>query len=117
DPTASRPQSNPAAVPTAEFCDFVAHSRSQYNRAKVRAQSSYLLSNFGVTPGYQYEVENAFLSSINVSHARRNNQAGFLDFRYRPHLRVSLNFGGRAEANANFGTHVVPRAGASLALR
>jgi len=117
DPNAFCPQTNPSAVPTAEFCDFVGDSRFQYNRANVGAQSSYLLSNFGVTAGYQYEVENAFLSSINVSHARRNNQAGFLDFRYRPHLRVSLNFGGRAEANANFGTHVVPRAGASLALR
>src|SRR5205823_13215885 len=49
--------------------------------------------------------------ALPISHARRNNQAGFLDFRYRPHRRVSLNFGGRAEANANFGTRVVPRAG------
>src|SRR2546429_1470432 len=93
------------------------NSRFQYNRANASAQSSYLLSNFGVTAGYQYEVENAFLTFINVPHARRNNQAGFLDFRYRPHRRVSLNFGGRAEANANFGTRVVPRAGAALVLR
>jgi vitamin B12 transporter len=91
-------------------------SRFQYNRANVTAQTSYLLPNFGVTAGYEYEVENAFLTSINVPHARRNNQAGFLDFRYRPHPRASLNFGGRAEANANFGTRVVPRAGASLVL-
>jgi len=117
DPNAFCPQTNPSAVPSAEFCDFVGDSRFKYNRANVGAQSSYLLSNFGVTAGYQYEVENAFLSSINVSHARRNNQAGFLDFRYRPLPRLSLNFGGRAEANANFGTRVVPRAGASLALR
>jgi vitamin B12 transporter len=117
DPKAFCPQTNPAAVPTAEFCDFVGESRFQYNRANVTAQISYLLSNFGVTTGYQYEVENAFLSSINVPHARRNNQAGFLDFRYRPHSRISLNFGGRAEANADFGTRVVPRAGASVVLR
>jgi len=117
DPFARCPQTNPAAVPTAEFCDFVGESRFKYNRASVGAQTSYLRSNFGVTGGYQYEVENAFLSSINVPHARRNNQAGFLDFGYRPHRRVSLNFGGRAEANANFGTRVVPRAGASLVLR
>jgi vitamin B12 transporter len=116
DPNAFCPQTNPAAVPTAEFCDFTGSSRFQYNRANVSAQSSYLLSNFGVTAGYEYEVENAFLTSINVPHARRNNQAGFLDFRYRPHPRASLNFGGRAEANANFGTRVVPRAGASLIL-
>ena len=114
DPNVFCPQTNPAAVPTAEFCDFTGESRFQYNRANVSAQSSYLLSNFGVTGGYQYEVENAFLTSINVPHARRNNQAGFLDFRYRPQRRISLNFGARAEANAFFGTRVVPRAGASM---
>jgi vitamin B12 transporter len=117
DPNAFCPQTNLTAVPTAEFCDFPYDSRFQYNRANVSAQSSYLLSNFGVTAGYQYEVENAFLSSIDVTHARRNNQAGFLDFRYRPLARVSLNFGGRAEDNANFGTRFVPRAGASAVLR
>jgi vitamin B12 transporter len=116
DPNAFCPQTNPAAVATAEFCDFPGNSRFQYNRANVSAQTSYLLSNFGVTAGYEYEVENAFLTSVDVPHARRNNQAGFLDFRYRPHPRASLNFGGRAEANANFGTRVVPRAGASLVL-
>ncbi len=117
DPNAFCPQTNPTAVPTAEFCDFPSDSRLQYNRANVSAQTSYLLSNFGVTAGYQYEVENAALSSIDVSHARRNNQAGFLDFRYRPHPRISLNFGGRAEANASFGTRFVPRAGASVVVR
>jgi vitamin B12 transporter len=117
DPNAFCPQTNPAAVATAEFCDFTGESRFQYNRANGTAQTSYLLSNFGVTAGYEYEVENAFLTSINVPHARRNNQAGFLDFRYRPHRRLSLDFGGRAEANANFGTRVVPRAGASFVAR
>jgi vitamin B12 transporter len=116
DPNAFCPQTNPKAVATAEFCDFTYSDFFQYNRANVSAQTSYLLSNFGVTAGYEYEVENAFLTSINVPHARRNNQAGFLDFRYRPHPRASLNFGGRAEDNANFGTRVVPRAGASLVL-
>jgi vitamin B12 transporter len=116
DPNVFCPQTNPAAVATAEFCDFPGNSAFQYNRANVSAQTSYLISNFGVTAGYEYEVENAFLTSINVPHARRNNQAGFLDFRYRPHPRASLNFGGRAEDNANFGTRVVPRAGASLVL-
>ncbi|MHB8500066.1 MAG: TonB-dependent receptor [Candidatus Acidiferrales bacterium] len=117
DPNAFCPQTNPAAVATAEFCDFTGHSLFQYNRANMSAQSTYQLSNFGVTAGYEYEVENAFLTSINVPHARRNNQAGFLDFRYRPQRRVSLNFGGRAEDNAYFGTRVVPRAGASLLAR
>jgi len=117
DPNAFCPQTNPTAVATAEFCDFVGESLFHYNRANVSAQTSYLLSNFAVTAGYQYEVENAFLSSIDVNHARRNNQGGFLDFRYRPQRRVSFNFGGRAEANAYFGTRVVPRAGGSLVAR
>jgi vitamin B12 transporter len=117
DPNAFCPQTNPAAVPTAEFCDFTGESRFAYNRANVSAQTSYLLTNFGVTGGYEYEVENAFLTSINVPHARRNNQAGFLDFRYRPMHRLSLNFGGRAEANDNFGTRVVPRVGGSFVVR
>ena len=76
-----------------------------------------MLNDFAVTGGYQYEVENAGLTSINVGHARRNNQAGFLDIRYRPRQRLSLDFGARAEANQDFGTRVVPRIGAALALR
>src|SRR4029077_18366248 len=114
DPNAFCPQTNPTAVPTAEFCRSPGESCFRYNRANLTAQTSYLISNFGVTAGYEYEVENAFLTSINVPHARRNNQAGFLDFGYRPHPRVSLNFGARVEANAFFGTRVVPRAGASV---
>jgi vitamin B12 transporter len=117
DPFAFCPQANPASIPTPEFCDFTGASRFQYNRANLAAQSSYLLSNFGVTAGYQYEVENAAIPSLSVGHVRRNNQGGFLDVHYLPHPRVSLNFGARAEANANFGTRVVPRAGASLAMR
>jgi vitamin B12 transporter len=117
DPNAYCPQTNPTAIATTEFCDYTGSSLFQYNRANVSAQTSYLLSNFGVTAGYEYEVENAFLTSIDVPHARRNNQAGYLDFRYRPQRRVSLNFGGRAEDNADFGTRVVPRAGASLLAR
>jgi vitamin B12 transporter len=117
DPFAFCPQANPDSVPTAEFCDFTGDNRFQYNRANVSAQTSYLLPKFGVTAGYQYEVENAAISSLSVGHVRRNNQGGFLDFHYLPHPRISLNFGGRAEANANFGTRVVPRVGASIALR
>ena len=117
DPNVFCPQANPASLPTAEFCDSTNDSRIQYNRADVSAQSSYVRSNFGATAGYEYEVENAFLSSLDVNHARRNNQGGFLDFRYRPIRRVSLNFGGRAEATANFGTRVVPRIGGSVVAR
>jgi vitamin B12 transporter len=107
---------SPNAVP-AIACDFPFVGTNEYNRSSLHAQSSYLLPRFATTAGYQYEVENGYVSSLNLSHARRNNQGGFLDFRYLPHPRVSLDFGLRAEANANFGTRVVPRAGVSLALR
>ncbi len=116
DPFAFCPQTNPAAVPTPEFCDFTYDSRYQYNRANVAAQATYLLPKLGVTAGYQYEVENASIPSLNLGHVRRNNQGGFLDFHFLPHPRLSLNFGARAEDNANFGTRVVPRVGASVAL-
>ncbi len=125
DPGAFCPQdpNAPNAVPTAEFCDFTFSSKNRYNRASVNAQSSFLLPNFAATGGYQYEVENATLQSLDAAdnrfhgpHLRRNNQGGFLDFRYSPHPRAMISFGGRAESNAVFGTRVVPRVGASLAL-
>jgi vitamin B12 transporter len=117
DPFAFCPQTNRAAVATAEFCDFTdTGSRFEYNRASINAQSSYLLPNFSGTAGYQYEVENGHIPFLAAGHVRRNNQGGFLDFRYAPHPRASLSFGARAEANGNFGTRVVPRVGASLML-
>jgi len=117
DPNVGCPQANQNAVATAEFCDFVYDDIFNYNRASVTAQASYVLPKFGATAGYQYEVENGSLSYLEQPHIRRNNQGGYLDFRYMPHPRASLDFGGRAEANASFGTRVVPRAGASLVLR
>jgi vitamin B12 transporter len=116
DPNAFCQQTNPAAVPTVEFCDFTFDDHYQYNRANAAAQASYLLPKLGVTAGYQYEVENASIPSLSVGHVRRNNQGGFLDLHYLPHSRLSLNLGARAEDNGNFGTRVVPRAGASVAL-
>ncbi len=117
DPFAFCPQTNPAAVATAEFCDFTdPGSRFEYNRASINAQSSYLLPNFSAAAGYQYEVENGHIPFLAAGHVRRNNQGGFLDFRYAPHPRASLSFGARAEGNGNFGTRVVPRVGASLML-
>lgn len=116
DPNAFCPQTNPAAIPTAEFCDFTFDNHYQYNRANAAAQASYLLPKLGVTAGYQYEVENGAIPSLSVGHVRRNNQAGFLDLHYLPHPRISLNLGARAEDNGNFGTRVVPRFGASVAL-
>jgi vitamin B12 transporter len=88
----------------------------QYNRASFTAQSTYVNHGFAATVGYEYEVENGFLSSVGT-HTRRNNQAGFLDVRWQPVAGLTLNAGARVEDNADFGTRGVPRAGASYALR
>jgi vitamin B12 transporter len=117
DPFLFCPQANPASVATAEFCDFTYDSVYTYNRAGLTAQAGYIARRFSLTAGYQYEVENAFIYSLAPGHVRRNNQGGFLDLRVSPISRVTLDAGVRAEDNANFGTRVVPRAGASVALR
>ncbi len=88
----------------------------QYNRASAKAQSTYFTAHLSATAGYEYEVENGFISFIGL-HARRNNQGGFVDLRWQPFARLTFNAGGRAEDNANFGTRVMPRAGAAYTLR
>jgi outer membrane cobalamin receptor len=88
----------------------------QYNRSSFAAQSTYLIHGLGVTGGYEYEVENGFISYVGL-HVRRNNQAGFLDARWQPIAQLTLSAGTRAEDNANFGTRVAPRAGIAYALR
>src|SRR5690349_666975 len=85
---------------------------NQSNRAGGLAQSTYSFRSGVVAGGYQYEAEN-----VAAVHAHRNNQGGFLDARWSPISRLTLSAGGRAEANASFGTRVVPRVGAVLALR
>ena len=82
----------------------------------MRGSRPICFERLGVTAGYEYEVENGFISYIGL-HVRRNNQAGFLDVRWQPITRLTLSAGARAEDNDNFGTRVVPRAGASYALR
>jgi vitamin B12 transporter len=104
DPFAFCPQTNPAAVATPEFCDFTdPGSRCEYKRASINAQSSYLLPNFSGTAGYQYEVENGHIPFLAAGHVRRNNQGGFLDFRYAPHPRFVELWRARG-TNGNFGT-------------
>ena len=88
----------------------------QYSRAGFSGESTYLVHAFALTAGYEYEIENGFISYVGL-HARRNNQAGFLDARWQPMARLTFSVGARAEDNADFGTRVVPRAGASYALR
>ncbi|HET6143754.1 MAG TPA: TonB-dependent receptor [Candidatus Acidoferrales bacterium] len=88
----------------------------QYNRAAVAGNSSYLYRSLALTAGYEYEVENGFLSFLGT-HARRNNQSGFLDARWEPFTRLILSAGVRVEDNSDYGTRAVPRAGATYALR
>jgi vitamin B12 transporter len=90
---------------------------NQFNRAGFLEQSTYLFRQGALTAGYQYEVENATSFNLGGAHARRNNQGGFLDARWSPVSRITLIAAGRAEANTNFGTRVVPRAGVVAALR
>ena len=99
------------------FPDFSFFETAQFNRAGFLEQSTYSFRQGSVTAGYQYEVENADPNNLSGLHARRNNQAGFLDARWQPLSRLTLSAGARAEANTNFGTRVVPRVGAIYALR
>jgi len=117
DPNAFCPQSNPNAVATADFCDYVYDSLYNYNRAGFNGQAAYVLQKISLAAGYQYEVENGYIYYLQQGHVRRNNQGGFLDLRYSPVSRLSLDVAVRAEANDYFGTRVVPRAGATYALR
>ncbi len=99
------------------FPDFNFFETAQFNRAGLFEQSTYSFRQGSVAAGYQYEVENADPNNLSGLHARRNNQAGFLDARWVPVSRLTLSAGARAEANSNFGTRVVPRVGAVYALR
>jgi len=107
---------SPRAVPSAEFCDYTYSSFNQFNRVDATAQTTYIGQKGSVTAGYFYEVENGYLSDIS-GHARRNNQAGYLEARYQFNERLTATAGVRAEDNANFGTRVVPRTGLSYVAR
>jgi vitamin B12 transporter len=102
---------------TTGFPDFTFFETAQFNRAGLFEQSTYSFHQGAATAGYQYEVENANPNNLSPLHARRNNQAGFLDARWQPLSRLTLSAGARAEANTNFGTRVVPRVGAVYAFR
>ncbi len=99
------------------YCDVPFVTVNQYNRADNEWQSSYLFRNGAVAAGYEYEVENGFPGDLNGEHARRNNQAGYLDARWSPWARVVFSAGFRVEDNSNFGTRGVPRAGLLFTLR
>jgi vitamin B12 transporter len=104
-------------VDTNAFPDFDFFETAQFNRAGFLEQSTYTFGTGAVTAGYQYEVENADPNNLGGLHARRNNQAGFLDALWHPISRLTLSAGARAEDNSNFGTRIAPRIGAVYALR
>ena len=106
---------SPKAVPS-DFCDFTFSAHNSFNRVDIDAQTSYLGRNGSVTAGYFYEIENGYLSDIG-SHARRNNQAGYLEARYQFFNRLTATAGVRAEDNDSFGTRVVPRVGLAFLAR
>jgi vitamin B12 transporter len=83
---------------------------SNFNRAGLNAQSTYLFSGGAVTAGYHYEVENGPTEG-------RHNQAGYLEVHYRFGSRLTAIAGGRVEDNGFFGTRAVPRVGASYEVR
>lgn len=87
---------------------------NQFNRASFEEQSTYLFDRGGISLGYDYEVENG---SANGPHERRNNQGGYLEMHYQLARRLAAIAGARAEANASFGTRVVPRTGLSFIAR
>jgi outer membrane cobalamin receptor len=90
------------------------NSFNLYNRAGFDEQMSYVAPQGGVSLGYMYEVENG---SEGGPHARRNNQAGYIEARYQFFQRLTFNAGARAEDNASFGTRVVPRVGIAYLAR
>lgn len=96
--------------PPSFVCDFPFTTLNRFSRAGLNEQSTFLFRNGAVTAGYQYEVENG-------PKVGRNNHAGYLEARYRFGRRLTATAGGRAEANASFGTRVVPRVGVAYALR
>lgn len=82
---------------------------SEFNRAGLDEQTSYLFPHGGVTAGYYFEVENGGATG-------RTNQAGYVELHYQFGTRLTAIAGGRMEGNQFFGTRFVPRVGAAYAL-
>src|SRR6202047_1905174 len=83
---------------------------SDFNRAGLNEQSSYLFHNGGVSVGYFFEVENGGATA-------RHNQAGYVEAHYRLVHRLTVIAGVRVDCNGFYGVRAVPRVGAAYALR
>ena len=83
---------------------------SDFNRAGLNEQSSYLFPNGGVSVGYFFEVENGGTTA-------RHNQAGYVEAHYQVAHRLTMIAGVRIDGNGFYGVRAVPRVGAAYALR
>jgi vitamin B12 transporter len=83
---------------------------SDFNRAGLNEQSSYLFHNGGVSVGYFFEVENGGATA-------RHNQAGYMETHYQLAHRLTVIAGVRVDGNGFYGVRAVPRVGAAYALR
>jgi outer membrane cobalamin receptor len=83
---------------------------SDFNRAGLNEQSSYLFPNGGVSIGYFFEVENGGATA-------RHNQAGYVEAHYQLAHRLTVIAGVRVDGNGFYGVRAVPRIGAAYALR
>jgi vitamin B12 transporter len=90
----------------------------QYNTAGFDEQSNYSFTKGLIGVGYEYYVENGYPSGIvGGTHARRNNQAGFVNGKWFLARRITVNAGFRVEDNTTFGVRAVPSAGIVYGLR
>jgi vitamin B12 transporter len=83
---------------------------SDFNRAGLNEQSTYLFPNGGVSVGYFLEVENG-------GETARHNQAGYVEAHYQVVHRLTMIAGVRVDGNGFYGVRAVPRVGAAYALR
>jgi vitamin B12 transporter len=83
---------------------------SDFNRAGLNEQSSYLFHKGGVSVGYFFEVENGGATA-------RHNQAGYVEAHYQLVHRLTVIAGVRVDGNGFYGVRAVPRVGAAYALR
>ncbi len=83
---------------------------SDFNRAGLNEQSTYLFRDGGVSVGYEFEVENGGATA-------RHNQAGYVEAHYRFGRRLTVIAGGRVDGNGFYGVRAVPRVGAAYVLR
>ncbi|HKV47309.1 MAG TPA: TonB-dependent receptor [Candidatus Acidoferrales bacterium] len=85
-------------------------SVAKFNRAGIDARSTYQFARGGLTAGYYFENETGGVRG-------RHDNAGYLELRYQATRRLTAVAGARVEANDSYGTHFVPRVGATYAVR